>query len=153
MLAKELIAFQSEAIVSSLEPKARQTAEIIAEECRLTAQTVEGLHEHDRSHVPYLPKGEFQTLVKEFFSKPDSLVFGSETAMQALDRFETTVRSFMHASRANGVIFVSHGTVIGLFVASVTGCDGYQLWQKLELPSCVVLDLESKSIVEEITLR
>ena len=152
-LAEKLSLFQPDVIVSSLEPKARQTAEIIAEEWRLNVQALDGLHEHERSRVPFLPKGEFESLAKNFFENPNSLVFGDETAADALTRFQKAIDSSLRSTRANTPIVVSHGTVISLFVASVSGCDGYSLWQELELPSCVILDIETTSVVEKISLR
>ncbi len=152
MLAEKLIAFRPDAVVSSLEPKARQTAEIIAEECRLNVQTMEGLHEHERSRVPFLQRDKFEFIVKEFFEKPDSIVFGDESAAHALARFQKAVDAAIQSTNADVLIVVSHGTVISLYVSAVAGCDDYLLWREMELPSCVVLDLEANSIAEKIYL-
>lgn len=151
-LAKKLTSFNPEAIVSSVEPKARQTAEIIAEECGVSVQAMDDLREHERSHVPFLQRDKFETLVQEFFEKPDVLVFGNETATRALDRFQKAVDAAIQTTNADLLAVVSHGTVISLFVAAVTGCDGFLLWQELELPSCVVLDVETNLMVEKIYL-
>src|SRR5687767_7513797 len=86
-LAVRLNEFQPELIISSFEPKAKQTAEIIAAEHNLELQLIEGLHEHDRSKVGYLHRDQFQAAVREFFEKPGMLVFGSETADACHARF------------------------------------------------------------------
>ncbi len=46
-LAGELMKWQPKIIVSSVEPKARETAEIIARDLGLGFHEVDGLHEHD----------------------------------------------------------------------------------------------------------
>ena len=49
-LAGKLVNYQPEIVVSSVEPKARETAEARAENLGLEFRLFEGLHEHDRSH-------------------------------------------------------------------------------------------------------
>ena len=142
-----LLPYQTEIILSSVEPKARETASILAEGLGLTVQAVNGLQEHDRSTSPYYEKGEFETMVQEFFEKPDLLVFGKETARQSLARFRETVEIAMEAQKDKIITIVSHGTVISLFVSWLTGCDGLALWQSLGLPSFVVLDIHSRALL------
>ena len=142
-----LLPYQTEIIVSSAEPKAWETASILAEGLGPTVQVVNGLQEHDRSTSPYSSKGEFEKLVQEFFEKPDRLVFGKETASQALARFRETVEISMEAHQDKIMMIVSHGTVISLFVAWLTSCDGFALWQSLGLPSFVVLDMHSRAVL------
>ena len=147
-LAAKLVHFRPQVIVSSIEPKAQQTAEIIAGILGLEYHSVDGLHEHDRSQSPYTSKDEFQSLVQAFFDKPNQLVFGNETGDQALVRFRQAVDSVMNSHDDKLVLIVAHGTVIALFVSWLTGCDGYLLWQKLGLPSFVVLDIQFKAILQ-----
>ena len=142
-----LLPYHPEIILSSVEPKAWQTASILADVLGLTVQVVNGLQEHDRSMSPYYTKGEFEKLVQEFFEKPDLLVFGKETARQSLARFRETVEIAMEAHKDKSIMIVSHGTVISLFVAWLTGCDGLALWQSLGLPSFVVLDMHSRAVL------
>jgi broad specificity phosphatase PhoE len=147
-LAELLHPYEPEAIACSVEPKARETASILAENLGPDVHIVENLHEHDRSSSPYYSKEEFQKLVQEFFEKPDSLVLGSETATQSLMRFRGAVDSVLRSCKDENVIIVSHGTVIALFVSWLTGCDGYALWQQLGLPSFVVLDMQSRALLK-----
>jgi len=137
-LAERLNYYQPEVIVSSNEPKAKETAEIIARKQQLELHIVDDLHEHDRSNVSYLSQDEFQASIWEFFQKPDVLVFGRETANQAYMRF--------HANKT--VVIVTHGTVISLFISRLTGTSDLLLWNKLSLPTFVVLDLESNTLIE-----
>lgn len=146
-LAERLKSFQPEVIVCSSEPKAKETAEIIAKAHQLDLRVVDGLHEHDRSNIPYQTKDEFQSAIREFFQKPDRLVYGKETANQAHTRFEQTVLSILNFHPNETVLIVAHGTVISLFVSRLTGISDLGLWNELGLPAFLVIDLGSNSIL------
>jgi broad specificity phosphatase PhoE len=146
-LAERLLPFQPEYIISSVEPKAKETAEIIAGRHHLELRIAYDLHEHNRSKTPYLSKGEFQAAMHEFFEKPDMLVFGSETADEAYARFHQAVRSILDCHPNETVVIVSHGTVISLFVSRLTGISGLSLWNELGLPSFIVIEVESNTLV------
>jgi broad specificity phosphatase PhoE len=146
-LAGHLIQYHPEIIITSPEPKATETAEILAKRLQLPIQVIEDLREHDRSLVPHLSKGEFEAVVREFFERPGSLVFGSETADQAQERFSLAVDSALSQINNSKIVIVAHGTVISLFVARLTGRPGFQLWSQLGLPSYILLDLPSKTLM------
>lgn len=146
-IAKRLHHFQPEIIVSSAEPKAAETARIIARDHKLELHIVDDLHEHDRSKTSLLSRDEFQTAVGEFFEKPDVLVFGSETANEAHSRFYRAVHRVLNSNRNKIIVAVAHGTVISLFVSRLTGIPGFLLWKELGLPSFVVIDIESNTLV------
>lgn len=147
-LAEQLIRYQPEIIASSVEPKAQETAAILAENLGLEFFEVENLHEHDRIGVPYHTKAIFQNFVRELFDKPNQLMFGNETANGALVRFRQAVDIVLDSYNDKTVIVVAHGTVMSLYVAWLTGCDGYSLWNELGLPSFVVLDIQSKTLIK-----
>jgi len=152
-LAEKLIRYQPEIIVSSVEPKARETASILAENLGLEFREAEDLHEHDRSGELYHSKDKFQNLVRELFDKPNELIFGNETANEALARFRQAVDIVLNSYNGNPIVLVAHGTVISLYVSWLTGCDGYTLWNELGLPSFAVLDIQSKILltIENLT--
>lgn len=116
-LAEELKSFEPEIIFSSDEPKAQETAEIIAGHLRLNIQTASGFREHDRRNVPYLSHATFQASMRRFFQEPDQLVFGNETANQAHARFYKALHSILNENQNKTIVVVTHGTVISLFVA------------------------------------
>ena len=146
-LAEQLREFRPEVIVSSDERKAKETAQIVAETLQLSIESIHELHEHDRSHVPFLSAERFRASVREFFQKPDELVFGNETANQAHARFYRTVHSVLNTYRDKTVVIVTHGTVISLFVSRLTGVDGMALWNELALPSFIAMDLTSSTVI------
>ena len=147
-LAVRLNKYQPEVVISSVEPKAKETAEIIAAKHNLDLQFVEGLHEHDRSKVGYLHGDEFHLAVHKFFKHPDRLVFGSETADVCHARFQQAVHFILDRNLDKTVVIVSHGTVISLFVSRLTGISDSLLWNELAPPSFVVLDVRSATLIE-----
>lgn len=151
-LASLLKRYMPDAIISSMEPKAFETAAILSEMLGIDFHVVAGLHEHERAHAPFYSHAEFQNLMHEFFAAPDELVFGEETAREALTRFGKAIEMVLNAQQDRTIVVASHGTVISLFVAQLTGLDGYAIWQKLGLPSFVALDLQSKQALDLVNL-
>ena len=134
-------------LFSSVEPKAVETAQIIASACEVELNLGEGLQEHDRSNVPFLSRPEFESAVQEFFKQPDTLVFGRETANQAHERFSGVITSLLEEYKDQDVVIVAHGTVISLFVSRLTGASAFFLWEKLGLPSFVVIDIDATRLI------
>jgi broad specificity phosphatase PhoE len=134
-------------IATSHEPKAVETAQILADQCRLKPLVIPGLHEHERGITPYLSKPNFEAVVREFFEKTNIPVFGDETADQAHERFSGAVHSILSENKKSKIAIVAHGTVIALFVSRLTGKSGFKIWSELEMPCFVVLDMQSKKLV------
>ncbi len=153
-LAERLSGYQVQGIVSSLEPKAVETARITADALGLSAERRENLHEHERSRGTSFSRRQFERSVAALFAHPDRLVFGNETAHQALQRFEQAVYELVAETPVQRLAVVAHGTVISLFTAHHTAIDVYDLWKRLGLPGFVVLTFpgyQLKEIVDRIT--
>ena len=146
-LAEKLRPFQVEIIFSSKEPKAVETAQIVAADFQVPLHLAEGLHEHERDSVPLLSRPEFEQSIRALFERPDALVFGSETANHAQARFSRAVQLLLTQYESHTIAIVTHGTVISLFVSRLVGCSGYSFWKELGLLSFVVLDMESNKLV------
>jgi len=146
-LAGLLEDYRPEVIVSSLESKAKETAEIISKKLHVETRVTQDLHEHDRSNMPYLSQAAFQTSMREFFQKPGELVFGRETANQAYARFYQALHGILNEYRNKTVAVVTHGTVISLFVSRLTGSSDVELWNRLGLPSYIAIDLQSNTLI------
>jgi broad specificity phosphatase PhoE len=139
LLADTLAPYQPAVIVSSIEPKAVETSELIATKLGLSNQIVEGLHEHQRDNEPFdKSDANFQEKIAHFFQQPDRLVYGSETADQAHKRFLTAVTSVLETYHKSRVIIMAHGTVISLLLARANQFEPFPFWKSLGLPSFVV---------------
>jgi broad specificity phosphatase PhoE len=149
LLANKLVAYSLDVIVSSVEPKAIETAQIAANRLRLPTEIVEGLHEHDRRNVPFMSHDEIEARVAEFFAKPSELVLGNETADQAHARFADAIARVLAKHPRKNVAVVAHGTVVSLFVARNNEMP-FEFWRRLGLPSFVVLSLPALQVEEVI---
>ena len=146
-LAERLAPYHLAHIITSTEPKAIEIASIVATPLRLRYTSADGLHEHDRSKVPFQSVRQFQESVANFFAQPEKLVFGKETAMQVGSRFSQAVEQVLSSYTQGNLAIVAHGTVISLFIAAHNQSDPLALWQQLSLPSFVVLRLPSYQLV------
>jgi len=148
LLAGRLANFNPQRIVASLEPKALETAQIVAEALGMPCESAAGLHEHVRSGVKYSSQEVFEASVRVFFDHPDQLVYGEETANQTRARFAQAVRAIQ--GRYPGqtpLVIVTHGTVISLFVARACGVDPFSVWKSLKLPCIVEYSAKQISII------
>src|SRR5882724_5356260 len=82
-LADAIAQHRPSIIVSSEEPKARETAELVAAKLNVAHENAPDLHEHDRSNVPHMRTGEFISMIELMLRRPDEIVLGRETADQA----------------------------------------------------------------------
>jgi broad specificity phosphatase PhoE len=140
LLADQLAALQPDLVVSSVAPKAIETAQIVAQRLGQTVQVVQGLHEHARSDIG-LNAAEFVAAVARFFAKPHELVFGDETADAAYTRFASALAGVIEVRCQRTVAVITHGTVLSLFAARAAGVEPFAFWQRLGLPAFVVLTL------------
>ncbi len=99
-------------IVSSAEVKAVETADILAKAAGISFETVEVMHENDRSATGFLPPPEFEKAADWFFAHPHESFKGWERAVDAQSRIVAAVMGVLgeHDSAAP-IAFVGHGGV------------------------------------------
>ncbi len=146
-LAEKIEPYSPDMVFSSIEPKAIETAQIVAKHINKTCRTFENLHEHNRTGVDFVSKEVFETSVSTFFKSPEKLVFGKETAAQAHERFSKAIALLVKKYQNKNLAVVAHGTVITLFVAQTAGLEPFTFWKKLGLPSFVVFSLPQLELI------
>ncbi len=134
LLANRLADHRPEVVITSREPKAAQTGELVARQLGIPSLAAEGLHEHRRQAGGSMDLAAFQAKIETLFAQPDQLVFGLETAQQALDRFRIALQAIMTDRPERVVAVVSHGTVMALYYGAISGCDPLVFWRKLGMP-------------------
>ena len=149
-LAQRLAAHDPGIMLSSTQPKAHETAEIAADHLGIPAAVAEGLHEHERKSVPYVSAQEFRNAVEGLFARPDELVYGEETADQARERFGVAVSSVLEDHQETNIAVVGHGTVISLFAGTVAGIDALAFWERIGMPSYIVLSRPGFELLEVV---
>lgn len=146
-LAREMEPYRPDGVIASLEPKALETARLVAASLKLPVDPFPGLHEHARQTAPFGTPQEFEANVASLFARPDELVFGEETADQAHRRFSRAVEAALERFPYRRPVIVAHGTVISLFVSRRCNLDPFPLWQRLGLPSFVVLSHPAHDLI------
>jgi broad specificity phosphatase PhoE len=149
-LPPRLAPYRPGIIFSSYERKAVQTAQVVAHALTLPYVLWPGLHEHDRTAIPYYDRETFLTLVQRFFDRPDELIFGHESASAALNRFQLALDDLLDAYPRRTVAAVSHGTVLTLFLAPRAKVDPFRLWQRMGQPAFAVLQRPGLELVEMV---
>jgi broad specificity phosphatase PhoE len=151
-LAMRLRPLELDRVFASREPKATETGRLLADALGLPFEVREGLHEHEREREPFAPADEFGSRMRRLFERPNERVYGDESAQQALTRFSRAVDAAVAETPDQDLAIVAHGTVISLFSASRAAVDGFGLWQRLGLPSYVVLDSARWSLLEVVDM-
>ena len=139
-LTEELKAQGITRLYSSLEPKALETAAIVAVRLGLALEPRSNLHESDRTGLGFLSQDELQRRLREFFEKPDQSVIVGETANGAFERFSGAISNILSEGHSQPLSIVTHGIVLSLFVARHNAITPFGIWARLALPSYVVLD-------------
>ena len=135
-LAERLTTWGATAVAASPEPKARETAEIIARRLGLAVAIDEGFAEHRRPALPFVSREDFEARMRAVFDHPADPFVGGESGVEALTRFEAALARHM----GRPLLVASHGTVISLYLGRRLGIDPYALWSGLALPEAFVLD-------------
>lgn len=152
-LAKRLADHGPQVVVTSREPKAAQTGELVACQLGIPYLTADGLHEHRRQAGGWVSREAFQAKIAALFAQPERIVFGLETAREALERFNAALQAVMAARPEDVVAVVSHGTVMALYYGSISGQDPFAFWRRLGIPGFYTVswpDLDVNSQTLEI---
>lgn len=141
-LAPQIATHNPTQIITSTEPKAFETGQIIANELGIPCQTAPDLHEHERITTPYYPTREaFRATVSRLFLEPNELIMGEETAVQAQTRFVNAVNNVMTTHPTGNIAIVTHGTVLTLFATyHQPQLNPIPFWRNLTLPCAFVTD-------------
>ena len=139
-LADRLAPHSPSIILSSTEPKAIETGQLISRRLKLPFDTALGLHEHDRSNVALVPREHFEQEMRRFFINPHDLVYGRESAEETKSRFLASVARVCRENPAGNLGLVTHGTVIALLLAAANQRDPFDLFRQLATPSFAIVE-------------
>lgn len=149
-LAARLAPLAIDVVVSSLEPKAMETAKVVAAALDVTFHTGDDLHEHRRRTAGYSSEEVFEASIRGLFERRAEVVFGEESGAAAEQRFTNALDALVKAHRGDRLAVVAHGTVIALHLEARYGLDGFSVWRRLGLPSYVVVDQRTRSLVDVV---
>lgn len=153
-LAPQLVHLNIDRILTSHEPKAVQTGAALAEIWGVPAQIFPNLHEHERGSGGFVGNREaWLEMVAQFLTRPDELVFGEETAVQAAMRMKTAVRTAEQTFPNEQLAFVTHGRILTAFLSAHNpDLDAITYWQTLTLPAAIIVDHNNFTISQTLTM-
>jgi broad specificity phosphatase PhoE len=152
LLAKQLESLEPNIVISSPEDKAQQTGAIVAKHLMIPHQTEVDIREHEVETTEFLSPSVFDASVYKLFEFPAQLVFGNETANQALHRFTKAVNQHAHSEGEVNTILVTHGRILSLFVSVQTGTHPYEFWKSLSMPAFVVFELPNLTMIQKVNV-
>lgn len=108
-------------IVASGEIKAIEAAGIIAAKIGVAPESIEAMHENDRSATGFLSPAEFEAVADQFFANPDVSIRGWEKAADAQTRIVGAVMAALARRPDVPTLFVGHGGVGTLLKCHLAG--------------------------------
>ena len=149
VLAHQLPADRITALVSSPEQKTRATAAPVADHLGLEVEALDGLREMERSDEPVTTAEEFERSIQGVFDCPDVVVYGSESAEDALARFTEAIDRALARHQTGDIVVFTHGTVLSLFIAAHNSdVDGFEIWGRLGMPALVTVSVPDFQLVD-----
>ena len=137
-------------ICSSWEPKAIQTAQIVAERRCLPIEPVFDLRELRRTKGP-VP--DYAAAVCEVLENPLKSFQGWEPAGEAQTRIMTAIERLLMLHEGETLAVVSHGLALTLYVAYLTGAaPTLDLWHSLPFASATQVDPDARIVLNRFTL-
>lgn len=152
-LAGLLAPFAPAVVISSPEPKASQTATILASQLGGDVAIEHDLREQERPQLGWMGTAAFEMVVVSSIDRPTDRLHGMEPAGEARRRFTAAVEHLIYRHPEGNLLVISHGTVISLFAAPLLGVPTSDLWRRLGLPSYVAVtlpDLAPVAVVDHI---
>jgi broad specificity phosphatase PhoE len=146
-VAKQLRPYEPFDLVSSPEPKARSTAELIAAQSGTRNRIVDNLREIDRRILPIMEPAGHREMNRAIFSEPARAILGSESANAALIRYQSAIQAEIDRCESAHLVVVSHGTVMALLVARHNAVDAFRFWADLQCGNTVTLRVPSFGLV------
>jgi broad specificity phosphatase PhoE len=132
-------------ICTSVEPKALQTAQIVAARHDLPIEPHFDLRELRR---PGDRVADYESAVRQALENPTMSVNGWEPAGEAQTRIMTAVERLLMLHEGEMLAVVSHGLVLTLYLAYLTdSAPTLDLWHSLPFASAVQVDPEARKIL------
>jgi len=132
-------------ICSSWEPKAIQTAQIVAECRNLPIEPVFDLRELRR---PGIPVSDYEAAVRQVLENPFRSINGWEPAGEAQTRVMTAIERLLMLHETETLAIVSHSIALTLYLAYLTDtAPSFDVWRSLSFGSVIQVDPQSRHIL------
>jgi len=136
-LSKSQVFSKMDGIIHSSESKARQTADIIADELQVQTYELPELDELRRDHKTPLTNKEYRARVLQTLVDWEKNVPDWESGEDALSRFLEGIRRINLMFDNKDILVVSHGIILTLYFSALTHFwnIAYERWAQLKFLS------------------
>lgn len=136
-LSKSQVFSKMEGIIHSSENKARETADIIADELQVQTYELPELDELRRDHTTQLTNEEYRARVLQTLTNWEKPAPEWESGEDALDRFLEGIRRINLMFDNKDILVVSHGIVLTLYFSALTHFwnIAYERWAQVKFLS------------------
>jgi broad specificity phosphatase PhoE len=136
-------------ICSSWEPKALQTAQIVAARRDLPVEPIFDLRELRR---PGGPVDDYESAVRLALENPTTSVNGWEPAGEAQTRIVTAVERLLMLHEGETLAVVSHGLALTLYLAYLTDTPPtLDSWRSLPFASATLVDPDARTLLNRFS--
>lgn len=137
-------------ICTSLEPKAQQTAQIVAERHRLPIEPVFDLRELRRTGERV---ADYDAAVREVLENLFKSCHGWEPAGEAQTRIMIAIERLLMLHEGVTLAVVSHGLALTLYLAHLAGTPpSFDAWKTLPFAGAIQVDPEAHIILNRFTI-
>ena len=138
-----------EMICASVEPKALQTAQIVAERRDLPVEPIFDLRELRR---PGGPVDDYESAVRQVLENPTTSVNGWEPAGEAQTRIVTAIERLLMLHEGQTLAVVSHGLALTLYLAYLTDTPPtLDSWRSLPFASATLVDPDARTLLNRFS--
>jgi 2,3-bisphosphoglycerate-dependent phosphoglycerate mutase len=132
------------AIYSSPARRSIQTVELLAQRLGVRVGVVPELRER---HVPVVPAGDFERIVRETWRVPTQATADGESNAVAQTRGLTAVHQFIMRHAGQHVVVATHGNLLALILNGFDSSFGYEFWRELSFPDVYELEFEATVLI------
>lgn len=136
-------------IFASEEHKAIATAQPIADTYSLPIESYAEFNEIKRGDR-FLSDEEFLVQKRRQMTELEEEIDGGESGRHALERFHSGIEKLNHAYQDSTILIVTHGTVMSLYFAELTGNldAAFERWERL--PFCAMGIVQASKVEKDI---
>ena len=132
------------AIYSSPALRSIQTVESLARRLGVRVDVVPELRER---HLPAVPPGEFERIVRESWRVPTRGPVDGESNAVAQTRGLAAVHRLVARHTGQHVVVTTHGNLLALILNGFDPSFGYEFWCKLSFPDIYELEFEATALI------
>ena len=143
-IAGLLSAIPVAAIYSSAAQRSIETVEPLAQRLGIRVDVVPELRER---HLPVVPAGDFERVVRETWRFPTHATADGESNAVAQTRGLAAVHQLMTRHAGQHVVVATHGNLLALILNAFDPSFGYEFWRELSFPDVYEVEFEATRLI------